>query len=194
MRIFKWQIQPPHRRSVLAALRLSMLYAASVTALFITLFLFLTPRYVSADMLALAVPFVVCFSIAMLLLASARKVGFTALWILLLALWAWSTIYDRFRPHYGRSFVIWSILAIPLYAMVALGFPAAKRTRLPSAITAWLVSLAWAALFGLGLTYTTPPVGDRLLEFALLAAPVALTARAIARIHRRGKEPLLAAE
>ncbi|HEU4996573.1 MAG TPA: hypothetical protein VFT29_17270 [Gemmatimonadaceae bacterium] len=193
MRIFKWQIQLPHRRSVLAALRLSVLYAASVTVLFTTLLVFMMPRDVTADMFALVIPFVVCFSIAMLLLASARRVGFTALWILLLGLWAWSVFVDRSEPLPDRNFVFWSILAAPLYAIVALGFPGAKPTTARSAITSLLVFCSWAALVVVGLTrsislFATPSVGDRLLEFAWLAAPVALTARAIARIHRSARE------
>lgn len=185
----------PSKRVVAAASRLAAVYAAAVTVLLLTLILLIgVPIRFLADLATLSIPAVICFAGAFLLLAVARRAGLTALWLLILALWTWLILLVRGfddGPTVGKSFVMWSTLAAPLYAMVAIGFPALNsppRRRLAT----WSIGGAWAALAVMGVKIDFQPEWSRtiwplwtFLQLLWVAAPPALTVRALLRVYKR---------
>ena len=129
-----------------AALTLAALYAAGVLLLFLAVFIMKsTPRDVLRTLPVLGIPTAICFASAFILLAVARRAGFTALWILVFGLWVVSVYPDFSLFRANLNFLSWSLLAAPLYTMVSLGF-----RRPPSAgWRRWLrmaIPVTWAAL------------------------------------------------
>jgi hypothetical protein len=58
------------------------------------------------------------------LLAAARRLGFAALWLLLIAVWVWPLARHGWTPVGVLAvFVFWSVAALPFYLLGAVGFP-----------------------------------------------------------------------
>lgn len=138
----------PFARVLAAALRLAAVYGVGVTVLLavVVVPLMLTgsvPRF--RELLAVvSIPFLVTFGVSFLLLAVTRRFGFALAWLALLALWVLA-LRSQPVPLANQSFVLWSVFAAPLFAMVVIGVPAsgAWSTR----ALALGVSLGWVLLF-----------------------------------------------
>jgi hypothetical protein len=177
-------------RAIKAALRLAGFYAVCVTVLVVALVVSLGGfRDIVRDLGALALPAGICFAVAFLLLLLARRLGFTALWLALLALWALASFRN---PGPGPVFVLWSLFAAPLFLMVQLGF---RSVADKSASVGLMTSLFWITLAIAGVLFRYPldlmlnnePWWVRLMSSVLTAAwwiaPAAITAVAIRQIH-----------
>ena len=185
-----------HKRSILAAVRIAAIYAIGVSLLFLAMELgFEGTREVLQNLQFLAIPMAFCFGAAFLLLAVGRRLGFTALWLAVFGLWAWSI--SSFRPFVapGSSFVLWSLLAAPLYLIVRTGFastvdqPAWRR----AAVVGWVVWAGLAVAAPYAANVWPADVGQllpvrrllRLLTALWYMAPVAVTAISLNHLHRR---------
>lgn len=111
-----------------------------------------------AEIGAMALWLVAPMAAAFLLLATARRWGFLALWAILGGLWIWLAIerHSWFLPlEFARSFYTWTILALPLWIIGQAGVPSRSSARFQlgalrlSMSTVVLVS--WAGLFVIGL-------------------------------------------
>jgi hypothetical protein len=185
----------PVSRRARAAARVAAVYAAGTALLLLVLVLPFGDGMSTLleDLAILSVPVGLCFVMAFVLLAAARRAGFTALWAVLLALHLWLSLRERpYGPRPDLDFVLWSVLAAPLYLIGVVGFPAtgAKRRRWPERAGA----IAWAALAVLGFVSGTATYSGALvpgllaasgaLELAWRIAPVAISIAAIRRVHR----------
>ena len=180
-----------------AALTLAAVYAAGVLLLLLALFIMTsTPGEVLKTLPILSIPTAICFAGAFLLLAVARRAGFTALWLVVFGFWIWSAYpyFSLFRAN--REFISWSLLAAPLYAMVVLGFH-----HQPSRTAGWrrwitvAISVAWAVLGAIAIEFDNlsiqyfvrqaPPMllFWRTVAFAWVIAPPAVTVTAILRLY-----------
>ena len=181
----------------LAAIRLAAFYAAGVVSLLLLLGSLLDGPPPLRVLAYVAVPFGVFFLLAFLLLAVARRAGFAALWILLIALWVWMIGESELSIDASRIFLAWSALAIPLFAIGALGTSGAQLTaptliRTPRPLPILLVwsVLAALALYATGGTMALPFYVDpdqlvyKLGRFVWLPAPFAFSAIELARVWR----------
>lgn len=175
----------PTRRSILSAIRIAALYTACVALVFLLLFLSEGSEFSWWTGLGeLAWPAAICFIVAVVVLATARRAGFTAMWVLLFGLWLWLIISRH--PH-GPAFVVWSILAAPLYVMCATGF---RPLPMPRWVP-WLVLLAWAGLAtigfanGLGQVIRFEPIRS-VVTVAWMIMPFIISTLMVLRIERRG--------
>ena len=142
------------RRIGLAAIRLAALYAVAMFALLIGFVSFVEGLPLLSDLAELALPFGITFCIAFLILAVARRAGFVALWIVLLSAWVWLLRDGAPFVEVPKVFIGWTILALPLFAIGALGssgrdgrWPALLRRAHPLVVLAvWLV-IAGVALY-----------------------------------------------
>jgi hypothetical protein len=142
------------RRVFLAAARLGGLYVIGV-ALMLTPFMLLPGGGLPGlrDLVRLAAPAGILFAVAFILLALARRAGFAALWVLLTGLWTAMLIAHEMPIDIMVGFVAWSVFAVPLHVLGALGVPSSLhlrigRWRLRAATTGtvlWLVLLIPAA-------------------------------------------------
>lgn len=182
-----------------AALTLAAVYAAGVTLLLVTLISEAdSPRRVLDTLPLFSIPAGICFAVAFLLLAVARRAGFTALWVVVFSFWAWATTQDASPFAASSEFVAWSLFAAPLYAMCALGFrhetPRAAGWRQWMSIALWPV---WTGLVVMALRQVQlvdsyyplhwPYMGwlGRSLLTAWLVTPPAVTLAGIHRVYSR---------
>jgi hypothetical protein len=112
------------RRVSLAGARLAGLYVLGV-ALMLTPFMLLPGGGVPAlrDLVRLAAPAGALFALAFFLLVFARRTGLAALWLLLTGLWTLMLIAHQARIDIMLGFVAWSVFALPLHMLGALGVP-----------------------------------------------------------------------
>jgi hypothetical protein len=159
-----------------AAARLATIYVVGVLVLYAPIRLWLMPHAgglqevprLSAEMGILAAN-------AFVILAVARRVGFLLLWTLLLFNWvsnfdgAWEL---RYPGAVAGSFILWTVLALPLYAMAALGGSdrialrvGSRRIRIAElGALAWILLIVGAFLYEL--LVTSPFVAGGLLGVA----------------------------
>jgi hypothetical protein len=189
--------QPRWRRVCLAAIRLAAFYAAGVVVLLLLIGTLLDGPPPLRVLAYVGVPFGTFFLLAFLLLAVARRAGFAALWILLLALWVWMIRQSDLTINAPRIFLAWSALAIPLFAIGALGTSVARAgaptlTRMSRPL---LILSVWAALAALAVYATSGTMGvpsyvdaDQLVyklgRFVWPPAPFAFSAIELARVWR----------
>jgi len=189
--------QPRWRRVCLAAMRLAAFYAAGVVVLLLLIGTLLDGPPPLSVLAYVGVPFGIFFLLAFLLLAAARRAGFAALWILLLALWVWLIRQSDLTVDAPRVFLAWSALAIPLFGIGALGTFGAQAdaptlTRMPRPL---LILIVWAALAALAMyatggTMALPFYVDpdqlvyKLGRFVWPPAPFAFSAIELARVWR----------
>lgn len=179
-------------KQLLAALRLAAVYGAGVAVLLLA---YLATGASLHDLMAilpyLSIPAAICFAVAFLVLGVARRTGFVILSLLLFGIWLWQalgvTSHDWRFAHINLDFIAWSILAAPLYTMVAIGFP---PTSIRRPWISWAVAAAWATLavaadrIGTPFFFYGPPFAlMTLLRVLWLAAPTVLTLTAIYRIR-----------
>jgi hypothetical protein len=189
----------PTLKPVRAAARLAGVYAAGVAILMLSLVV--TVGFSSgilATIFTLGLPVSLCFAIAFVLFATGRRAGFTALWLLLLALRAWVIVSSPYAPPPGEVFLLWSLFAAPLYAINMTGFESASKLNAISS-SRWRHTLGscsvwatWAVMAVAGLA--SPSFIDygrgatRLLwaiaQTGWLALPAGLTIAAIFRARR----------
>lgn len=179
-------------KQVLAALRLAGVYGAGVAVLLLAYLAMGASLHDLMGMLPyLSIPAAICFAVAFLVLGVARRTGFVILWLLVFGIWLWQalggTSHNWRFSHINLDFIAWSILAAPLYTMVAIGFPPTGTRR---AWISWAVAAAWAALavaadrIGSPFFFYGPPSAlTILLRILWLAAPTVLTLTAIYRIR-----------
>ena len=185
-----------------AALKLAAVYGAGVTPLWITLAIMSDPPpRVFDTLLLLSLPVGICFAIAFLLLAVARRAGFTALWLIVAGFWTWGVLQEFELFAIRGGFIFFTLFAAPLYAMCVLGFRREAATpvrwRQVLSVAIWP---AWAALVGVALE---PHGGHHalhvfehrqyfggwiwtLLRYAWLVTPPAITAAGLLRVYSRG--------
>jgi hypothetical protein len=139
----------PSKR-ILAAARLAAIYAGGVTGLLLALYLTTaspSDRFLG-DVRFFTMPFAVCFAAAFLVLGVAGRVGFTALSLLVFGVWAWGMLggpgSHGTRPA-ADALLAWAILAAPLHAMIALGFPASAPSKWARG-RAWATFSVWSSL------------------------------------------------
>lgn len=161
------------------------MYAGAVAALLLALLFAIDGGATMRALAELAIPAGACFGAAFLLLATARRAGFTVLWALGLGLWAWMSFgHQPHGPRPGIAFFLWSVFALPLAAMTWVGFgddeaaPARQGARLSV-----LVALLWAGLLTASV-FIESGYG-RALALCWQVAPLLVTAAAAVRIHRR---------
>ena len=182
-----------------AALKLAAVYASGVTLLMMTLASITKSRDQVLEMLPVySIPAAICFAAAFLLLAVARRAGFTALWLIILCLWIWGLAQDFDSDAIPGGFLAWTLLAAPLYVMCALGF---RGQASPARWRKWLsiaVPLSWAALYVMALRqlhsshesffehrqYTAWWVWSS-LQYAWLVTPPAISVAGIFRVYAR---------
>jgi hypothetical protein len=196
------------RRVAVAAASLAAVYGAGVVLLLSVLTLW-TGEWVGAvrDLLEVhAVLFGVLFATAFLLLAVARRAGFAALWLLFLAFWvAWPL--TRWTPvGVLAGFVFWSVVALPFYAIGALGLPSHRVLRLGRRTLALpaVVLAVWTLLLAVTLAVTPtaylffasaldgsfggpPPAVLKLARAVWGPAPVLIGLEALTRLRPGGR-------
>jgi hypothetical protein len=86
-----------------------------------------------ADVAELGGLAVIPFALAFTLFAAARRAGFVALWMLLGALWSAVLIAHDLPIDLLIAFVGWSVLALPLHFLTAIGIPGAVPLRIAGA-------------------------------------------------------------
>src|SRR5687767_11945607 len=132
-----------------AALSLALIYVVGVALLYAPIRLWLTPHAPGlSELPTLSLELGIYAAIAFLLLAMARRVGFILLWLLLLAAWIANVGSSTVRPEaLPGFFILWTVLALPLYVITAWGIPSSSQaapTRRLSAIE--VGALLWAIL------------------------------------------------
>ena len=143
---------PRWRRVIRAAGRLAALYVATTLILLLaagTLMVGVLPTL--SDLVELWMPVSVAFLVAFLLLAIARRAGFVALWMILVGLWVFLLSAGGFDASYGRQFVAWSVLALPLYGLGMIGAPSTRRLARSSSLA---IAIIWFCLIAAGFMVT----------------------------------------
>ena len=121
----------PWRGVLAAAARLAGMYAIGVLLLMIPFMFFPYGGLPSVtDVAELGGWAVLPFAVAFILLAAARRAGFVVLWTLLGALWTAVLAAHDLPIDLLIAFVGWSVLALPLHFLTAIGIPAAPRRRI----------------------------------------------------------------
>ncbi|HKW46111.1 MAG TPA: hypothetical protein VJN70_01645 [Gemmatimonadaceae bacterium] len=134
-------------RVTLAAAKLALFYIGfvilEIVVLGFVLRLGLPSLHDTRDMAGmLSIPFAAAF----LLLATARKWGFIALWTILGAFWIFVAVASNARAWptlYPQVFFAWSILALPLWIMGQAGLPRTSTRRISGSM---LMLVCWAVL------------------------------------------------
>ena len=138
-------------RVIRSAAKLALFYAAVVILEIVVLALvgregFPTAPEIGETAAKLGMPFAVAF----VLLALARRWGFVALWLILVAFWIYLGRFGGIWSLYPTLLTSWSVLALPLWMIGQAGIPSRSSTPLrlgPIRISASAVLLAcWAAL------------------------------------------------
>lgn len=194
--MFALDYQPSKR--LRAAVKLAAIYATCVTMLLLLLGTTGSLERVLDILPFYSIPAAICFAIAFLLLAVARRAGFTALWLIGAGLWNWTVIQEMDLFGVRAGFLAWSVFAAPLYAMCTLGFP--RQSPKPARWRQWIsiaAGPAWAALVAIALqqlrllddlSYGRGQYLGRFwpwLFFAWLVVPPAITILGILRVHSR---------
>ena len=180
-------------RILLAAARLAALYAAFVLVLFTAYGLYVAGP-ASLRELLLDSPLLAAFGfiVGFLLLAIAKRFGFVVLWILLVAVWITQVRDSSWSVYLLTSFLRWTVLAAPLYALTAIGLTADSNQRLLMR-EILLTAVVWATVTGLALkfSYLAIDVGYPHAPYALARAiaiylclplPFLISARELLRI------------
>ena len=151
-----------------AAARLAILYTLGVLVLYAPIRLWLLPHASGlGELPGLSAELGVFAAVSFAVLVIARRVGFLLLWALLL--WAWvSNFATPLRlgdPNTVASyFILWTVLALPLYAIAALGGServalrlGARRIRLTEAgALLWILLIVVAFV----LVFVEPSMSD----------------------------------
>jgi hypothetical protein len=195
---------------VVAAARLAALYAILVVLMLVALALW-TGEWiglVSEIGQLYLVTFAFVFAVAFLLLATARRAGLVAIWLLLIGSWNWwvwplgrsSWLPDAVFP----LFILWSVVALPFYVLGSVAIPAKPLLRVGRlAVAAPMIVLGgWVMLIVLtfavtppewlfyvsaidGLFGGPPPVVLRLAPLIWWPAPIVLGAQALVHVWPR---------
>ncbi len=166
----------------LAASRLAAIYGAGVLLLAVPLIAMF------GDLLpALTIPILALlgFVVGFLILAVAKRLGLSILWSLLLTLWI-AALSDGIYQVNG-SFLFWTIFAVPLYMITAIGLSRTSRTRrLEMLLTLglWTVVVA-TALTGEIYIDATPPLPATWDNYVCALWPILVAARELVRVMHR---------
>lgn len=179
-------------RVTLAAAKLALFYIGfvilEIVVLGFVLRLGLPSLHDTRDMAGmLSIPFAAAF----LLLATARRWGFIALWTILGAFWIFVAVASNARAWptlYPQVFFAWSILALPLWIMGQAGLRRTSTRRISGSM---LMLVCWAILlFGTQFftKYRAFPVrADGIADIVAwiwVPMPLILTAFAIRHVWR----------
>lgn len=122
------------RRVLAAAARLAAVYVIGMVLLVIPFMFFPYGGLPSvADIAELGGLAVIPFALTFTVFAAARRAGFVALWMLLGTLWGAVIIAHDLSIDLLIAFVGWSVLALPLHFLTAIGIPGAPRLRIAGA-------------------------------------------------------------
>ena len=168
------------RRILAAAARLAGMYVIGVLGLLLPFMLlpFAGPPFF-LDLAAFGVLAGIPFALAFILLAAARRAGLVVFWALLAALWGAVLFAHDLPIDLLIAFVGWSVLALPLHLLTAVGIPAklhlcVARVRLSVSSLAtivWILVLAPA----IAVLYWSPrlmhPEPSEVFRFAGEIAP-----------------------
>lgn len=188
-------------RILAAAARLAGVYV-TVLLLLIAPFMFFPSDGVPsvADVAKLVGWAIVPFALAFILLAAARRAGFVVFWMLLAAVWGALLMARGLPIDLLIAFVAWSVLALPLHLLTALGIQGGPRLRVPGAqlTVSTLTTILWTLLlvpavavmfFSSRLMYPEPHelflLASRLAPFVWGPAPFVLAALSIAHAWPR---------
>ena len=166
----------------LAASRLAAIYGAGVLLLAVPLIAMF------GDLLpALTIPILALlgFVVGFVILAVAKRLGLSILWSLLLTLWI-AALSDGIYQVNG-SFLFWTIFAVPLYMITAIGLSRTSRTRrLEMLLTLglWTVVVA-TALTGEIYIDATPPLPATWDNYVCALWPILVAARELVRVMHR---------
>ena len=183
------------KRILLAALRLAAVYAVGVAVLFLPMVLWRGGHGVYlGELRTVAIQSAVAFLVAFILLALARRVGFVALWGLLLTLWISEVPKDVFITAVPSWFIVWTVPALPLYI---IGMVASRSSTSRLGLRAVSVgAVLWMVLFVGAIVYEFayhPFDKDQtwfvlMARFVWLPAPLILAALAIMGIWSGTRE------
>jgi hypothetical protein len=143
---------------IAAAARLACLYGLGVVLLLLAL-VFWTGDWIGNVRAVLQLHGLVfgsLFAASFILLATARRLGFATLWLLLIGLWLWPVAKGWSGISLLALFVFWSVVALPLYILGAIGFPGRRFLHLRrwTATVPALVVVLWVLLLLLTLAVT----------------------------------------
>jgi hypothetical protein len=149
-------------RILKAGILLAGMYTLGVAVLLLLLAAFDAWWVFIEDVWSMAVPFAILFGFAFLVLVIARRIGFVLLWVVLEALWMWMLlapgIGDTLRllihgAGHPFRFVVWSVLALPLFTIGRAGAAQPSRTRVGrwQVSTAAVIAVLWVILGASGL-------------------------------------------
>ena len=174
---------PRWRVVAFAASRLAAVYGAGVLLLAIPLI-----AVFGGLLPALTIPVVgvLGFIIGFVVLAIAKRLGFAILWSLLLVLWIVS-LQDGIYQANG-SFLFWTMFAVPLYLITAVGLSAKSRgLRLEILVTLG----AWAVVAAVALTgevyIDLAPISATWDNYVCTAWPVLVAMRELIRVGFRSR-------
>ena len=183
------------RRVLPAAGKLAAFYGASIVLQFLLVSgLGGGPRWSLEALRGLSPLLGMCFGLAFVLLAGARRAGFAALWSVLAALWL-LMLGDLPTPFdVPRAFLVWSIFALPLWVMGHFGVAASQskvlvigRLRfslLTGALAAWAALAVSSRFYGaLWSAVAASHIRTAVVAEWLLWAPAPLILSAIATRH-----------
>ena len=134
------------RRAAAAAARLSAVYALGVVVLAVSITLWtreliIDPSDVLEAIVALSL-FLLCSSFLSLIIF--RRFAMRAVLVALIAVWVYGPL--RWAPEGVLwGFVLWSIIAMPMYLMTVLAYPSQARSRMRRMIPGALISF-WLGL------------------------------------------------
>lgn len=162
-------------RVALAAVRLGALYGAAVATLFLLVILpvlgFRNASEIGDVVLFGSAQFLAVFAFAFLVLGITRHFGFMLLWTLLLVGWIASARGTVGSPAVFTTFLMWSLFAAPLYAMITMGIPDDAASR--AATRLWrVVPIVWLLLGGVAYAMMFPRWSGRWPQRAPLAEVV----------------------
>ena len=200
-------------RILAAAARLAGMYVTVLLLLIVPFMFFPADGLPSiADVAKLVSWAIVPFALTFILLAAARRAGFVVFWMLLAAVWVAFLMARGLPIDLLIAFVAWSVLALPLHLLTALGIPGAPRLRIPGAYltVSALTTILWTLLLipavavlylSSRLMYPEPHalflLASRVAAFVWGPAPLVLAALSIAhawpRTLRRPRGASLAA-
>ena len=105
---------------------LAAIYSAGVFTLLGLILVVSDIQLSSSDWWSLAGPLAILFGFAFIVLAFARRAGFSLLWTILVALWIWMLFGNGLTPlsdllaqgiGHPFRFAMWSVLALPLFGI-----------------------------------------------------------------------------
>jgi hypothetical protein len=188
-------------KQLAAAFKLAAVYAAGVTVVLLALILTGdgARRHVLEILPVLAIPAGVCLGIAFLLLAVARRAGFTALWVVIFGMWIAAVTWHFDPAPANVGFALWTLLAAPLYAIVVLGFrypSSSARSAIWRRSISMAIAPAWLVLYAAAIHFVPSSIEDfasqpprapwlwRSLWLAWMLSPPTLTVAAVLRLYR----------